>query len=517
MEFVKILFVTIFGWCVGNTEGMTVGNNGIITTLPTVVAQMIVPSHNQVQLDFNSIFTVGTMIPRKLQPKLHHNPTIGAPDRACVYFTVMNNGNPNNANALFQNATVVNPIPANEVNIYFPTDGSQPTTPEAVEYSCANIDNRENSPITEWYMMMFGVIPFQNTGNSANDYVKAGWNAGATVVQQIISFDASVNGADIVKDPDSGALVSKKDFFVQNFRRIASTSVGRVLLYRILIEIRRHTSGINIGCLENIIPPHSNLLIRNGLRSIKIIWNNLEFYFDWPQQEIGINNITTNLSSIGKEGISSTGSYDSIVNHKISVDVSLFHEMNHWFHYMRYPDRYEYEFNAYKMGIHINDTNFVSAGLPYAVSAISSVVPTTVGALGIYYWGVIGGWINIDISESKWHALKSDGINNELRPDFEEIRNILGLKNVGLPPGLVFYNGDDLSENLYRMCVGLPLRFGYGADEYYEDSRVIDKVLSCCNFWKMYYNFSPKRAKHAGFSYDNQSNLQGIGRCKILP
>jgi hypothetical protein len=61
-----------------------------------------------------------------------------------------------------------------EGNIHFPTNGVQPTTPEAVEYSCANIDNQENSPITEWHMMMFGVIPFQNTiAPGLNDYIKA--------------------------------------------------------------------------------------------------------------------------------------------------------------------------------------------------------------------------------------------------------------------------------------------------------------------------------------------------------
>ena len=31
-------------------------------------------------------------------------------------------------------------------DIYFPRDGHQPTTSEAVEYSCANIDNRKKIP-----------------------------------------------------------------------------------------------------------------------------------------------------------------------------------------------------------------------------------------------------------------------------------------------------------------------------------------------------------------------------------
>jgi hypothetical protein len=299
-------------------------------------------------------------------------------------------------------------------------------------------------------------------------------------------------------------------------RRIASTSVGRVLLYRILIEIRRHNPGGNVGCLENIIPPHMNLLIRNGLRSISIIWDNVQFYFGGAG-EIGINNITTNLSSIGKEGSTVAGSYDSIINHKLSVDVSLFHEMNHWFHYLRYPDRYEDEYNRYQIGIHIDGTNFAAMGLPGNPAIRAGIALTTVAALGIYYWRVIGGWANMNISEAKWYAWKTGGAAQEQRPDFEEIRNILGLENRHLPPGLIFYNGDDLSENLYRMSIGVPLRFGYGAEEYYEDGRVIDEVLSCCNFWKRYYNFSSRRMRCAGFAYDNHSNVQGIGRCMVLP
>jgi hypothetical protein len=75
-----------------------------------------------------------------------------------------------------------------EGNIHFPTNGVQPTTLETIEYSCANVDNQENSPITEWYMMMmFGVIPFQNAiAPGLNDYIKAVWNA--DTIQRIICY-----------------------------------------------------------------------------------------------------------------------------------------------------------------------------------------------------------------------------------------------------------------------------------------------------------------------------------------
>lgn len=341
----KILFVVIIGLIVGNVDvkGM-IQPEHVPPALPALV-------HGDPILDFDSI--AAGNVHGALQPKLYDNPIAGAPNKRCVYFSIFQPGEVEDGN--FVHAVARNPH-INDNNIYFPTDGTQPTTPEAVQYSCANIDNRENSPITDWYMKMFGVIPINHAaivaaggiGVPVPIYVHAGWNAAATVAQAIMTFPAGFNGTDIIKDPDSGDLVSREDFFVQNFRRIASTSVGRVLLYRILIEIRRHNTGGNVGCLENIIPPHGALLIRNRLRSISINWDNGQFYFDWTLGEIGINNITTSLSSVGKEGSTAAGSYDSIINHKLPVDVSLFHEMNHWLHYLKYPDRYENEFNCYQ-------------------------------------------------------------------------------------------------------------------------------------------------------------------------
>ena len=35
-------------------------------------------------------------------------------------------------------------------NIYFPRNAKQPTTEDAVKWSCADIDNIKDSPITEW-------------------------------------------------------------------------------------------------------------------------------------------------------------------------------------------------------------------------------------------------------------------------------------------------------------------------------------------------------------------------------
>lgn len=87
---------------------------------------------------------------------------------------------PGSAN-IAQNVQPVNVNSQNSVqggnNIYFPPNGSQPTTENAVKWSCANVDNRENSSVTEWYMKMFGVVAINEGNSDSDDYVKAGWNA----------------------------------------------------------------------------------------------------------------------------------------------------------------------------------------------------------------------------------------------------------------------------------------------------------------------------------------------------
>lgn len=109
-----------------------------------------------------------------------------------------------------------------EKNIYFPTDGFQPTTPDAIKYALANVDNTENSTITNWYMQMFGIIPInQNTmdkatANKTNHsravHVTAGWNVDKNI-QEIIQFHPSVND-DLVDDKGAiGGKISRKELF----------------------------------------------------------------------------------------------------------------------------------------------------------------------------------------------------------------------------------------------------------------------------------------------------------------
>jgi hypothetical protein len=351
-------------------------------------------------------------------------------------------------------------IPHPPVRLYFSTNGVQPTTPEAVEYSCANIDNRENSPITEWYMMMFGV-PIANlvAGNPIpGAVVQAGWTnprIGNPVAQGILTFNASVDET-MVNDPNNpNAQITRRDLFIREFRKIASTPVGRVLLYRILIEIRRHNPGGNVGCSEDDRYLVDDTVGRRAIdrcRSIDIMHMptfgfddtaGAIFFYDNPNNIAGTTPLV--FSVIGK----SVANYTHIVQAPTTLDVVIFHEMIHWFHHLRNPKRYYEEINS-------GDTKSFNSMLP----------------IHQYYWDGIA----IGQTNQNYKRIWSAG-NFNAHLDFEEMRNLLGMPHDFVQNCL---RGDDLSENLYRINRGLPLRFGYSGTSFYEDKRVIDRVINAC-------------------------------------
>lgn len=222
---------------------------------------------------------------------------------------------------------------ANNADIYFPIDGRQPTTQKAAEWSCANIDNTLTSPITEWYMQMFGLLPNRTiVAHGSPIYVQAGWvinDKDQLEAKTIISFE---------EDPKDQIKTS----FIQNFRKIASTSVGRVLLYRILIEIRRHTTE-NKGVLEISMPNIMGIEDRNKNRSIEIRFGDYTFFESSARITVNFSS-PCHLTVIGKK----YDLYSYITTDPSTYDIDIFHEMNHWYHYLRHPDRQTYERNIKK-------------------------------------------------------------------------------------------------------------------------------------------------------------------------
>lgn len=248
--------------------------------------------------------------------------------------------------------------------------------------------------------------------------------------------------------------------FRNNFRILASTSVGRVLLYRLLIEInRRHNAGVTTGCCENgitipgLIPP-APFTIRDCNRMIRIGLGNFEFVRGGGALApiyagININNMLPLLDVIG----GNYGNDDIITQDNVTFDTALFHEMIHWYHCLRSPERMEQEFWNDNQNL---ETNF----------------------LWKHYWGSLHGTHKKLFAKYKWRSPLTDF-------DLEEVRTILGsyrLENSHYSTNeRIYFEGDDLCENLYRACVGFPLRFGYNSPLSSENCKIIDKVIDTCS------------------------------------
>lgn len=269
-----------------------------------------------------------------------------------------------------------------------------------------------------------------------------------------------------------------------------------MLLYRILIEIRRHNSVGNAGCTENqtFVSNTQGTLDSDRCRSIKIAYDDgflgQGFGFSDISRNIIFKNDPNNIlgthipfSVIGK---STQGGYTHITQALVTIDVAIFHEMLHWFHHLRNPKRNYLEINANKT-LHFNNT-----------------------IISQYYWHGIDRCVlawNVN-KENNYIHIWSSGFPNHL--DFEEMRTILGMPHNSNT--INYLNGDDLSENLYRVCKGLPLRFGYNGQSFYEDRKVINRVINAC--LKNYIVYITGKDNEVDFQYGNGRPIFGKGRVK---
>lgn len=297
---------------------------------------------------------------------------------------------------------------------------------------------------------MFGVIPFRNVDSpGADDYIKAGWSApadGAITAQRIISFSISINNSQVNDPYDTRIQISLKNLFIKELKKIASTSVGRVLLYRILIEVRRHIQDSNIGTCGNDIVLIANSSFRERNRSIEIDKGQSQYVKGSGRIKFDVTNIRNAV--IGRR----KNLYSYIATDPTLNDVNIFHEMIHWFHYLRNPGRQTLE-------------EKVSSDELCQISESDGVYQC--------YWGMLDDGTSRERlnSMTPWRA--DDACQQVL---LEEIRTMLGM-----PKNASYIEGDDLSENLYRACTHQPLCFGHESLPFYEDNRVINKVLQVTN------------------------------------
>lgn len=326
-------------------------------------------------------------------------------------------------------------VPGTQNDLYFPMDGRQPTTREAATWSCANVDNALTSPITEWYMQMFGWQRRTMPGVPAVNLLTMGKASIHTTPRAlhrqpdkaIFSLSPlSDQGASRFMHSRTGLKMSRRAIFWDAFRHIASNPVGRVLLYRLLIEIRREDPNQH-GSLEPTITGNGvNMIIqRDNCRSIMIRFSD-ESYFDPNNECINLKDNPSDpitILCINEADKLTTDLADD------PLHVTLFHEMLHWFLFLRNPRR-EYR------------------------EASPAVVPSRHNYIFRAYYG------NATVPE-EWQ-------DEPGTISCSEIRTILGSPvapgraGANLPPvEWQFCEGDDLSENAYRASWGLYMRWGH--------------------------------------------------------
>jgi hypothetical protein len=345
-----------------------------------------------------------------------------------------------------------------EINIYFPADGSQPTTPEAVAWSCANVpDAGADDPITNWYMQMFGVIPFQNIGHpGADDYIEAGWN------------NAGNNPLPIIKLGDSMNIGTNAEEFRRAFRTIASNRVGRVLLYRMLIEIRR-TTMVDHGIMQ--IPDFA-VLTKWGGQAVGLLkkrWKLLNLIIQWDVKDaceintINFNNNPRYYSAISSEPAAGEELTIVCCMQLAIPEQRLLHEFLHTFHKLRDFQRHDKEKSGYKRSDLANrDCHYgyfwqFDNNTPY--QTIISSLP----------WST--RWPE-DI-EPLLATLPNLAQELEKSLAVEEIRTILGgVRNDS------YLEGDDLSENLFLRSMNRPLRFGHEKLPFRENRGVLLQAVA---------------------------------------
>jgi len=392
-------------------------------------------------------------------------------------------------------------------SIIFPINGTQPTTEEAIIFSNANV---QNDCITNWYMQMFGLIPYNSYSNPNNDYIEAGYDKNNNKCRLIdVVQSSSEASCNLLQFQSMG------NAFLQTFQVISSTSPGRVLLYRILIEARR-TNGIT-GCMEKPLMEKlsekeiSFLQYRNSCRRISIEWYGYgnSFSINGPFIRFGVQFPYLRVPTIG----SITDDYATIVLYPKTNDTGLIHEIIHWYHSLRDISRVVSETQAEKCTYLINQTD-----------------------LGKYYWGILDGDnIRAKYSSIPWvrdyqYYLKGEqknekNVRHKYTANFEEIRTILGSQKNIIDN---YLEGDDISENLYRANTNQPLRFGHSLHTFYEDSRVVNKAISITlsNLKKYSIDKQIKQLRDEDLihlspaekprdQYNNVQNKRGLGNYQI--
>lgn len=336
-------------------------------------------------------------------------------------------------------------IPNTNCHLYFPSNGSQPSTQEAGAWSGARYNEPDNNRVTDWWVRVFG-------GNRAVNLSRVG--APDTLREQRMGFDRGGVATHIIQVNTTipGTPAGFEQQFWQTFRDIAADPVGRVLLYRLLIEIRRTDGPNGPGCCGDDVslPQRYNLHNRNNCRSINVSYNQEGCAFNAVQQSIKFvynNNMQTTVLTITQQGLTT-------ISETRPSDIGLFHEMLHWLHFLRSPKKqtdnkglaprnFKYPMRCYY-------------GYPSEMCAWGEIKAEEIAT--------ILGVPNLNNNPHPYIHQGTDLINNGSFSGVQVPNSTQVSINGTNRYVLNFYkfiNGDDLSENVYRASRGWHMRFGH--------------------------------------------------------
>lgn len=147
-------------------------------------------------------------------------------------------------------------VPYTTCDLFFPIDGSQPTLYDAWEWSGAGYVGQDNDEaVTDWWIRIFG-------GNVAVDLSHIGHPDVLPAPKMVL--DKHWKPIHIIQAMHEYTNFERK--FWSTFRVIASTPKGRVLLYRLLIEVRR-IDDIGCGCCGPDVYLSEDLWLEKGIRN----------------------------------------------------------------------------------------------------------------------------------------------------------------------------------------------------------------------------------------------------------
>ena len=235
-----------------------------------------------------------------------------------------------------------------------------------------------------------------------------------------------------------------KKSFCKNFKRITKT--GKTLLCRIIIEIRKRQSTQQTDAKLFIKEDRGMCFSQDDEHSLA----NLMYSIDLINACV----IDQAQYTSGSDHISLSPDIED------NRHIHIFHELCHWFHSLQDFERVQKE---RCMPGQIFDHN-----------------------LSYYYFHDANPITSEEIEENDRLAkAASESMlwGNKVTVKVEEIRTILGA-----PKDKYYQEGDDLCENLYRMELGLPLRFGHLSynhpdlenSQYMADLKTVTKIIHIC-------------------------------------